>query len=205
VEDHPVFAPLLGERNPLLGLVNVHQYLAAPAAWRPSPESGTAVLSRLRDRSPLVVEKAFGKGRVVAFLTTAAPLWNNWATGPSFVVVNLKLQSHLAAAGRENRSHPVGAELPVELAADKYQQEVTFVAPGADPTIPVVFVKPAARPTATAPLVAASIGGSSLSNFQETARQGVYEAWPRTNEGTADVRRFAVNVEWSRKKAAWII
>lgn len=195
VEDHPVFAPLLGERNPLLGLVNVHQYLAPPAAWRPDPDSGTRVIARLRDRSPLVVEKTLGKGRVVAFLTTAAPIWNNWATGPSFVVITLKLQSHLAAAGRENLSYPVGAELPVVLAADKYQQEVTFVAPGADPEVPVVYTKPAARAAENAPVMTASLGGSSLSRTQETARSGVYEAWPRISEGTADVRRFAVNVE----------
>src|SRR5690606_3575975 len=61
VEDHPVFSPLLGERNPLLGLVNVHQYLAAPAAWRPDPDSGVRIVARLRDRAPLVVEKSFGK------------------------------------------------------------------------------------------------------------------------------------------------
>ena len=36
-------------------------------------------------RRPLVVERRFGKGRVVAFLTTAAPTWNNWArVNPSF-------------------------------------------------------------------------------------------------------------------------
>ncbi len=195
VEDHPVFAPLLGERNPLLQLVNVHQYLAAPAAWRPDPDSGVRVLARLRDRAPLVVEKSFGKGRVMAFLTTAAPIWNNWATGPSFVVVTLKLQSHLAGAGRDSTSYPVGSELPLALPAGKYQAEVTFVAPGANPEIPVVFVKPASAEKANAPEIFTSLGGSSLSRFQETARSGIYEAWPRTSDGAPDVRRFAVNVE----------
>ncbi|MBW3597769.1 MAG: BatA domain-containing protein [Planctomycetes bacterium] len=194
VEDHPVFAPLLGERNPLLRLVNVHQYLQAPAAWRPDPASGARIVARLRDHFPLVVEKSFGKGRVMAILTTAAPMWNNWAVGPSFVVVNLKLQSHLAASGRENISYPVGTELPVILAADRYRREVSFVAPGADPEIPVVFVKPAAAEKENDPLITASLGGSSLSQFHETARAGVYEAWPLTSEGTPDVRRFAVNV-----------
>ena len=195
VEDHPVFSPLLGERNPLLGLVNVHQYLAAPAAWRPDPDSGVRIVARLRDRAPLVVEKSFGKGRVMAFLTTAAPIWNNWASGPSFVVVNLKLQSHLAAAARDAVSYPVGAELPLELPADKFQQEVTFVAPGADPQIPVVFSKPARPAQANSPWLRTSLGGSSLTSWHETARAGIYEAWPITGEGTPDVRRYAVNVE----------
>jgi hypothetical protein len=194
VEDHPVFAPLLGERNPLLRLVNVHQYLQTPAAWRPDPDSGARIVARLRDHFPLAIEKSYGKGRVMAFLTTAAPMWNNWATGPSFVVINLKLQSHLAASGRENLSYPVGTELPVVLAADRYQREVTFVAPGADPEIPVVFTKPATAEKESDPLTRASLGGSALSRFQETARAGVYEAWPLTSEGTPEVRRFAVNV-----------
>ncbi len=195
VEDHPVFAPLLGERNPLLRLVNVHQYLQAPAAWRPDPDSAVRVVARLRDHSPLVVEKALGKGRVMAFLTTAAPVWNNWATGPSFVVVNLKLQSHLAGSGRENRSYPIGSELPLALPVDKFQQEVTFVAPGADAEIPIVFAKPASVSKPNDPLMTTTLGGASLARLHETARAGVYEAWPITSEGTPEVHRFAVNVE----------
>ncbi len=37
------------------------------------------------------IERRFGKGRVMAFLTTAAPTWNNWAGNPSFVVIMLDL------------------------------------------------------------------------------------------------------------------
>ena len=44
----------------------------------------------------------FGFGfLVVAFLTTAAPDWNNWANDPSFVVMLLQLQSFLASSPRE--------------------------------------------------------------------------------------------------------
>ncbi len=39
---------------------------------------------------------SFGKGRVVAFLTTAAPTWNNWARNPSFVVAMQDLQAYLS-------------------------------------------------------------------------------------------------------------
>jgi hypothetical protein len=82
----------------------------------------------------------------------------------------------------------------VELAADKYQQEVVFVAPGANPEIPVVFEKPATRSSENAPVIFTSLGGSSLSRFQETGRQGIYEAWPRSGDGVPDIRRYAVNV-----------
>ena len=53
-----------------------------PFAWR-----------RHRATGPLVVEHSFGKGRVMAFLTTAAPTWNNWAGNPGFVVVMQDLEA----------------------------------------------------------------------------------------------------------------
>ena len=44
-----------------------------PKDWKPRPRLRSQVIARLRNGAPLVVERSFGKGRVVAFLTTAAP------------------------------------------------------------------------------------------------------------------------------------
>ena len=80
--------------------MTVGRYFAVPEGWRPPRDSTVRVAARLQ-RRPLVVERNFGKGRVMAFLTTAAPTWNNWARNPSFVVAMQDLQAYLsAAAGR---------------------------------------------------------------------------------------------------------
>src|SRR5690606_12262736 len=93
VTDHPIFAVFAGERNSFLSAVTINLYFAAEKNWLPEPDSGTRIIAQLRNKAPLVVERQFGEGRVVAFLTKASPLetelgsWNNWARGnPSFVV-----------------------------------------------------------------------------------------------------------------------
>jgi hypothetical protein len=100
VTDHPVFEVFLGERNPFIRLITVEQYLRPPLDWKPEPDSNVQVAASLRNGMPLVVERKFGDGRVMAFLTTVEPGWNNWGNDPSFVVVALKLQSYLAAGRR---------------------------------------------------------------------------------------------------------
>ena len=97
VTDHPVFHIFAGQRNSFLGTVNVSRYFATPEGWTPAPGSTVAVIARLRNGAPLAVERTFGEGRVVAFTTTAAPVWNNWAANnPSFVVAIQELQAYLA-------------------------------------------------------------------------------------------------------------
>ena len=67
------------------------------------------MIARLRNNEPLVVEKQFGKGRVVAQLTKLSsgdtPLgrWTNWSLNPAFPVLANELVSYLAAT-RQDRS-----------------------------------------------------------------------------------------------------
>ena len=96
--DHPIFRVFAGQRNSFLSTVTVERYFAVPKDWKPAADSTTRVIARLRNGAPLAVERRFGQGRVVAFLTTAAPVWNNWArNNPSFVVAMQELQAYLAA------------------------------------------------------------------------------------------------------------
>jgi hypothetical protein len=86
-----------------------------------------AKVSALRDAAmygdPLVVTKKYGKGEVVAFLTTAGKNWNDWAGGgmasPTFPVVMNSLQKYLTSAG-DKSSRNVGDPLDVALDADSY-------------------------------------------------------------------------------------
>ncbi len=106
VTEHPIFSVFAGERNSFLSTVVVERYFAAQKNWTAPADSETQVIARLRNRAPLAVEKRFGEGRVVAFLTKAAPVetpqgsWNNWGrNNPSYVVAMLELEAYLAAAG----------------------------------------------------------------------------------------------------------
>jgi hypothetical protein len=151
-----------------------------------------------------VVEKRFGEGRVVVFLTTLAPLWNNWANDPSFVVVLLKLQSFLASSQRPTDSRLTGSSLSLMMDSTKYRKDVVFVTPGPQPNVPLVLERsassvhaaaktPGSTGTAAEQLLVTLPGMSA--DDANTARGGVYEAWQATIAGPLDVRRFAFNVD----------
>jgi len=195
VMDHPVFGVFLGERNPIIRLVTIDRYVRPEQGWRPAPDSTVQVAAFLRNRMPLAVDRKFGEGRVMAVLTTLAPHWNNWGHGPSLVVAVLKLQAYLAAAQRTVESRPVGAPVEIQLEADKYRQDMQFIIPGENPEDRLVIDRVAAKPATNSLVMDAAIGRSSLAEEGETDRSGIYEAWPVTTAGEADVRRYALNVE----------
>ncbi|MFV1965448.1 MAG: BatA domain-containing protein [Pirellulaceae bacterium] len=197
VADHPMFRIFRGERNPFLRLVTIERYFRPARDWRPDPDSTVSVISTLRNQSPLVVERQFGRGRVVAFLTTLAPDWNNWAHDPSFVVMLLRLHAHLSAAGQQQPERFVGMPIEVKLGAERYRKDVVLVAPGAMPNRPNTFEVTAVKSTDDARLAVASIGGPGTATTRrgDTLRGGIYEVWRATIEGTLETRRFALNVD----------
>ena len=181
---HPIFRVFGGKRNSFVSTVIVGRYFSIPEDWRPEPGSTTQVIARLRNGAPLSVERNFGEGRVVAFLTTAAPTWNNWArNNPSFVVAMLEMQAFLAGRPAGDASSLVGT--PVELALDpaEYEAEVRFSTPNEE-AIPVASVSAVLTPDG---LLSVALPGADLS--------GIYEATLSRKDGTKEVRRFAFNVE----------
>jgi len=180
VEDHPVVAVLSGQRNPLLDAVRIERYWAIERGHDLAAAGGRRLLS-VRTGQPLAVERRSGAGTAVAVLTSAAPTWNNWARGnPSWVVVLLELESHLARARRQAETVTVGDAIGVRLVAGADEPDVEFlVPPDGD------VVRQAARPDGP---------GGYLASLPTTEVAGVYEARWRRLDGTADSRRIAVNV-----------
>jgi hypothetical protein len=181
VEEHPVVAVLSGQRNPLLDAVRVERSMAVERGFEPAATSGLRRLLSLRTGGPLVVERPYGDGMVVAVLSTAAPTWNNWARGnPSWVVVMLELESHLARSRRRAESLEVGDPVTVRLDAAVDEIEVDIAVPP-DGTL--------VHQTA----VASSAGGLEAT-LAETSVAGGYTARWRRLDGTERERLFAVNV-----------
>jgi hypothetical protein len=183
VGTHPVFRILAGNRNSFLSTVTVERYLAAADGWKPDPDSTTEVIARLRNTAPLAVERRFGEGRVVAFLSTAAPVWNNWARNPSFAAAMLDLQAYLAERSGTNVSHQVGSKLDLELNKDEYDTQVRFLTPGDDP---------AGKITTDANLTKQ---GTLAVSFLKTELSGIYQAELRRKDGGSEVRGYALNVD----------
>jgi hypothetical protein len=209
--NHPIFAFLQSETNPLIRGVKVDRYRKVADRWTPSPDQAVEIIAHTRDKSPLVITKKFGHGEVLLFLTTLAPVWNDWAKNPSFVVVALKMQSHLAAARRPDDPRLVGTPLDVALEGSAYMPDVTLVVPGgkagtrqrieqqAGAAGGAAVTQKAAEGTGGTPVAPAagalSGAGSLRTVLNGTERAGVYEAWLRTTKGDVEVRRWAFNVD----------
>ncbi|MBN1910620.1 MAG: hypothetical protein JW818_12820, partial [Pirellulales bacterium] len=184
ITDHPIFKAFQGGLSALLSTVNVYRYFAVPKSWQPAPKSGVQVIARLRNGAPLAVERKFGRGRVIALTTTAAPTWNNWGVeNPTFPVTVQELQAYLARRPDEAQARRVGSPLELRLPTGKYQPRVRFTAPEAQANVtPTVDATPADD-------------GSLKATLLETDMAGVYTAELSTTDGQPEVRRFAFNVD----------
>ena len=183
VDKHFIFRIFAERRNTFLQAVMVHRYVAVPDDWQAPVDSTVRVIARLRNGAPLVVEQAYGKGRVVAFLTSAAPTWNNWAKNPSFVVVMQDLQAYLCQRDAVGDGLMVGDPLELTLDPAKYRAQVRFVTP-----------REGAAPNATAD-AAPNAEGKLAVALSDTDVSGVYEARLTRSDNSAETRRYAYNVD----------
>ncbi|MDR1963773.1 MAG: hypothetical protein LBQ50_08335, partial [Planctomycetaceae bacterium] len=191
VSNHPIFR-LFGEgESPLLGSVKIERYLGIepitpvkdPIQPPQSPQL-PKILATLRNGAPLVLEKEFGKGKTVTFLTTAAPVWNNWGRGnPGFVVVMLELAAWLSK--RPNETLPVLVGDPINISLDPTLFEQKFV------------MQRLSNETDSTNFVLESVlredaGASAV--FSQTDQAGFYEAVLKEFSGNEVRKAFAVNV-----------
>lgn len=189
VTDHPIFAVFAGERNSLIGTVNVERFFPVRRDWSRAADSSVQVIARLRNRSPLAIERPFGAGRVVAFLTKASPApvppagaWNNWGRdNPSYVVTLLELEAYLSAGRSQSPTHLVDDPLEVRFATADYAPQVRFV-------------PPPSKSGGTVPVDAQPTGNESLAALAETEVSGVYRAQLTSAAGEVETRLLAVNV-----------
>jgi len=183
VDKHFIFRVFAEKRNTFLPAVTVQRYFAVAEGWQPPPDSTVRVVARLRNAAPLVVERGFGQGRVMAFLTTAAPAWNNWARNPSFVVAMQDLQAYLARRPADETSRLVGAPLEVTLDPARYKPQVRFVGPDE-----------AGAPNAAIDAVR-NADGLLQASLPDTDASGFYEARLTRTDETPEVRHYAINVD----------
>jgi hypothetical protein len=195
--NHPIFSFFHSETNPLIRGVKVDRFRKVPEGWKSSSDQAVEVIARLRDKSPLIVEKKLGQGEVIEVLTTLEPQWNDWAKNPSFVVVALKMQSYLASAKRLDDSRLVGTPLDLRIESGKYLPDVSFVVPAEKTGSRNRIEHNAAPAEAGSTTLIASLGRKRLEGryVSETDRPGVYEAWTKSTKGETEVRRWALNVD----------
>ncbi|MDR1486033.1 MAG: BatA domain-containing protein [Planctomycetaceae bacterium] len=134
VGNHPIFRLFSEGDSPLLAGVKIEKYLAVSLPKDQKNENknenenknvNVNILANLRNGQPLVVEKNFGNGRVITFLTSVSPVWNNWGKGnPSFVVVMLELAASLSDSKKETDQLLIGNAIPISVDSSLFEPKV---------------------------------------------------------------------------------
>jgi hypothetical protein len=195
VTAHPIFRILAGKRNSFISMVIIERYLPVPDDWRPQTDSTTRVIARLRDGAPLAVERRFGEGRVVALLTTADPVWNNWARNPSFPAAMVDMHAYLSQRSATEPSRRVGSKLELELDEGEYEKQVRFVTPGHDPGANREAEAGSSSSAGGIRQATPTKQGTLAVSFAETDASGIYQARLTRKDGTKEVRSYALNVD----------
>lgn len=177
---HPIFR-LFGEgESPLISNVNVEQYLGVEKTG-----DTVRILATLRNQAPLVLEKPFGAGKTMTFLTTASPVWNNWGRGnPSYVVVMLELTAWLSKRTDEVRTFHVGDPIEVKIDPAEFEEKIRITSPPREGE--------SAGANTTIEAAAAAEGKPAV--FTQTVLPGFYELRQKSRTGTEKTDFEAVNV-----------
>lgn len=160
---------------------------------------------------PLVITRQFGKGRVVAFLTTAGRAWNDWAGGSpaevTYPAVMVELQKYLTS-GSGDANLTVGAPLELQLDSSRFDNKIhRYYQPEARDALPGGAAPRNAEGKNTGLVdlkeqVGASAAGRLTFVFDEARKPGLYlfDLTRQGDEGrpggpVIEQRAFAFNVD----------
>jgi hypothetical protein len=156
---------------------------------------------------PLVLTNRYGKGRVVAFLTTAGKAWSKWAGGcpasATYPIVVVELQKFLSS-GNEEQNRFVGAPLTIELDAAQYENKMHRYYQPEVPEAPQGAAQPPAGKRAGLTDLGEQLGTADQNKvtllFEEARKPGVYlfDLFQRQQAGgepKREQRAFVFNVD----------
>jgi hypothetical protein len=180
-EDHAVFRNM-EHRVDYVSKINVKQYFAPAASWNARSDPSTKVIMRLRNGAPLLVEKNYERGRVMAFLSTTSDKWNNWRSGPSFTVFAFNMVPYLSHRFGAGDSLLVGEPKTLTFGTPPFEPAVRFSGPGGEATAVTINSEATGTDHRTA-------------TYTKTETSGFYKALLTQPSHKVEVRNFAVNVD----------
>jgi len=179
-EDHALTNVFRGENNPFLRRVRARVRMTCELHAERDPT--TVAVLRFDDpaRTPFVLEKPFGRGRVVLFNTTADLAWSSWPRDASYPITaqeTTRLLAPPAAAGRNLRC---GEPIARGINPARFWPTARLAVPGE---------------SAPRALHAEPREGSDALWFQfgDTRRAGVYALALETQTDQTEEEYFAVN------------
>ena len=184
----------------LAGDVKLTRYLRLRPDWKPASDSTVRIIARVRGGEPLIVEQRFGDGRVVAMLTGADRVWNQWPVNLTYPMLLNELQGYLSSTRNRQTSRLVGSSITQPVDPDRYLQQVTIRTPR-EPGDPLALFERDAMDASsgvdgedqsTDAEVVVTIGAAATG---ETDMAGTYRFELAAREGPPQVVRVALGVD----------
>jgi hypothetical protein len=195
---HPVVRVFAGQDNPFVKRILFERYFGIEneESGRTADQGASQfsivnsefanVVARFGDgdRSPAIVEKRHGAGRVMLVTTSCDLEWNNWAKDPSYVVAVLEIVRYLARGSDRPAELLVGTPIEMELDPGRYKSQAVLRTPG----------YPAEREIALT-ATAQDDGGGLVLRWERTERAGLYRVLLRRSDGQEEQQVVAVNLD----------
>lgn len=185
--DHPIMAVYRGDLAVLVTGARFYRRFAVRLPGDMKKE-GVAVVARYddADRSPAIVEKQIGQGKVVMLTSTADAAWNNWRSLETYPVIMHRLVEYLYNPPGGVRNLMVGARYVKAVDLAKYDTSVT--------------VEPPKKSGALKRAAQVDASGAAVVTVDETRAAGVYalkfKGRPGAEGSPKDaLEYFAVNLD----------
>jgi hypothetical protein len=194
--EHPILAPLRQLSVSPFSLLRIRQLLVPEA--ESASAAGLETIASGPDNLPLMIDKPFGDGRVVALLTGLTNDWSTWAQDPTFVVMALRSFGYLGSFRRSPTSEPVGSPVEMVVSGQTILPEAEILLPPTDGGRRTRLLEKV-RLEGTTPEVARVGLSIDLSEMDRdlvdgALRPGIFETWMINGQGEKLFENFARNV-----------
>ncbi|MFN3191089.1 MAG: BatA domain-containing protein [Aureliella sp.] len=192
-EPHPIMEPLLGLQASPFSLIQIRQLLNLKL----NEEQPLQTIARGPDQRPLLLEKTFGEGRVLTWLTGLTPDWSTFAQDPTFVVVTLRSLGYLGSFRRSPTSGLVGTRIEMSQAGEPVLPEGDILLPARGGGVRVRLKRPVeiSNDGNVAKMgIRIDLQGEDRDLIGNLLRPGIFETWMSNAQGERIVKTYARNV-----------
>lgn len=192
--EHRIWGPLLKLDNSPFDLIRISKLLEISGDAELVP--GTEVVATAFERNPLLLDRAFGEGRVLALMTGLSPEWSTWTRDPTFVIFTLRSLGYLASFKRAETSRNTGSAIELTFEQNSILPESEILVPARDAGMRVRIQKQVESTSEglASIRIAPDLESMDRDILDSLLRSGVFEIWTLAPDGTPKVRNFAHNV-----------
>ena len=188
--NHEALKIFAGQNNPFLDNIKAFRWWGS-SVKKEQLGKEVSVAARLSDvdDSPVIAERAFGRGRVLAFSIPADADWTNWTGDPSYLIVMQELVRYMSGDSGAQGLVRVGQPLRQPLDLTTYELDASLTGPR----------ERKANVQATPPAETADGSAAQPTVYELTYPvvdlQGFYEFVLARRDGASDNVLFAANVD----------